>query len=428
MLWAGRDYALTEEYFVKAHALAAATGDRALIAQTYNRIGNCHVNRNQMEQAVAAHQRALALFEELHDEQGLLETLDYLGMANFLCGDFTMSAQYYERSLTLASRFDDRPRMIVALTISAMGSSTLLQTNSIAPADITPPGNLPAAIAKIHQGYTLAQTSHLRSQEAFCMCILAMTYCSYGDLGQSQHYADQAIQLAAALEHTQWLVFSHVSAGHAAHTIFDHASAQTHLELAVQLAESIGSLHWHGVSTGALASAYLSMGEVERAADVLSRALPPGTPARMVGQRAAWCARVELALAQHNPELALQHVELLLADVPDSARDRSILRVHLLYGHALTALGRLAEAEAKYHMALHVAESQQARTDQWRILAALSRLYDLQGHAQKLTDAMTQARAVAMAIADTLNDPAHKVRMLDGIERSLTPGSDMRFI
>jgi tetratricopeptide (TPR) repeat protein len=170
------------------------------------------------------------------------------------------------------------------------------------------------------------------------------------------------------------------------------------------------------------------MGEVERAADLLSRALPPGTPARMVGQRAAWCARVELALAQHNPELALQHVELLLADVPDSARDRSILRVHLLYGHALTALGRLAEAEAKYHMALHVAESQQARTDQWRILAALSRLYDLQGHAQKLTDAMTQARAVAMAIADTLNDPAHKVRMLDGIERSLTPGSDMRFI
>lgn len=428
MLWAGRDYSLTEEYFMKAHALAAATGDRALIAQTYNRIGNCHLNRNQMELAVAAHQRALALFEELHDERGLMETLDYLGMASFLNGDLTISSQHYERSLALASRFDDRPRMIVALTISAMGSSPFFQTSAFAPADITPPGNLPSALAKMNQGYTIAQTSHLRSQEAFCLCILAMAYCAYGDMGQSLYYADQATQLAAALEHTQWLVYSHVSTGHAAHSIFDFASAHKHLELAVQMAEDMGSWHWRGVSTGALASTYLAIGEMERAADVLSRALPPGTPARMMGQRVAWCSRVELALAQDDPELALQYVELLLADVPDSARGRSMLKVHLLYGHALTALGRFAEAEAKYHMALHVAESHQARTDQWRILAALSRLYDLQGHVQKSIDTLAQARAIAMFIAETINDPAQKALMLSGIEHSLTPGAGVRFI
>ena len=201
--------------------------------------------------------------------------------------------------------------------------------------------------------------------------------------------------------------------------------AQLHLEIAVRLAEKVDSWHWRRVASGALASNYIAQADLERADVTLNRALPPGTPARMLGQRIAWCSRIELALARGTPDLALQYAEQLLTDVPDSARGRPILRVYKLYGHVLTALGRLTDAEEKYQNALHMAESHQARTEHWRILAALGRLYHQIGDATKSDQAFTAARTMVEGIAGTINDLELRSIMLTGLVRYLSPDTDI---
>lgn len=425
MLWAGRDYTQSEYCFNQAHTLATTTGDKALLAMTLNRIGNCHINRDQAELAITAHQRALELFEEMHDESGLLETLDYLGMASGLGGDMTQSSHYYDRSIALAARFDDRPRMIVGLTISAMGSSPTFQSNSLSPADITPPGNMVNSITRVRQALEIAQTSHLKSEEAYCLATLAMAYCAHGEMGKTLDYADQSLKLACSLEHKQWMVFAHISTGQAMYTMLDFASAQTDLETGLALAEGVDSWHWRRVASCALASNYIAQSELGRAAMVLDRALPPGTPARTLGQRLAWSSRVELALAEGKLDLALQYIELLLTDVPLSAKGRPILRVYKLHGHVLAMRGELRAAEEKYQIALQMAHSYQSPSEHWHILTSLSLLYRQLGDMSRSDQMLTDARVVAHGIAATIVDPARRQIMLAGIAHYLTPAIDI---
>ena len=81
--------------------------------------------------------------------------------------------------------------------------------------------------------------------------------------------------------------------------------AQEHLEQALALAREIGSMLWTRMATGYLASVLVLLHEFARAEALLATTLSPDTPAQTMAQRIAWCAYVELALAQGQPARAL---------------------------------------------------------------------------------------------------------------------------
>lgn len=85
-LWASRDYNRAHDYFQRALDLARRMDDPAVLAGSLNWMGNWHANAEDPLTAVAYHQEALEIVEELGDRRDLANTLDLLGLAHLLGG------------------------------------------------------------------------------------------------------------------------------------------------------------------------------------------------------------------------------------------------------------------------------------------------------------------------------------------------------
>lgn len=117
--WAERDYDLCGHYCQAALALARRLDDRPLIAQSLNRVGNWHSNRDEPARAVPLHQEALALFEAAGDERGVADTLDHLAMPSFMGSDVSLAITYCERAIASWRRLGDQPRLSNCLAMLA---------------------------------------------------------------------------------------------------------------------------------------------------------------------------------------------------------------------------------------------------------------------------------------------------------------------
>ncbi|HEX9925050.1 MAG TPA: response regulator transcription factor, partial [Anaerolineae bacterium] len=190
--------------------------------------------------------------------------------------------------------------------------------------------------------------------------------------------------------------------------------ARDHLEQALSLAGDIGSRFFRNLAGGFLLSAWVLAGDLARAGAVFEIAWAPDAPdlhepagqALSTSRRQLWGGRIELALAQGEPELALRLVDQLITTAPNLSGDRIIPRLWYLRGQALVALGRLTETEHVLQAAQAAAESQGARPLRWRILASLARLYQAQRRRQPAEAAIEQAQAIIAGLATTISENA----------------------
>ena len=107
-LWAARDLDRTGEYHRQALAVARQIADPAIFARSLNRIGNWHLNLEQLAEARRYHAQALTIFERLNDPRGLAETHDLLGMTSYIQGDLLQAALHYGRASALFKELGDR--------------------------------------------------------------------------------------------------------------------------------------------------------------------------------------------------------------------------------------------------------------------------------------------------------------------------------
>jgi DNA-binding CsgD family transcriptional regulator len=120
-----------------------------------------------------------------------------------------------------------------------------------------------------------------------------------------------------------------------------------------------------------------------------------------MGQRLAWYARAELALAQRDPNFALHIVEQLIASAANSSSETVIPRLAHWQGKALTMLNQLTEAETALQAAYTAAMVQGLRPLQWRIGIDLGKLY----HAQHRDEEMGHAFATVQESIEVLAAP-----------------------
>src|SRR4030095_8915739 len=101
-------------------------------------------------------------------------------------------------------------------------------------------------------------------------------------------------------------------------------------------------------TAGLLASTYVAQQNLAAAESLLTATLDVDTPTPTTAPRMAWFARLELALARHEPAVALQIIERLIASTLNHERwgAGAIPRLWHLRGEALAALGQTSEAEA----------------------------------------------------------------------------------
>ncbi len=397
-LWTARDYAQAEPWYRKALELAQSLNAPTLHAHSLNRMGNWHLNVEQPREALRYHQEALAIFEHLHDSSGIAETLDLLGMGSYLGGDLLQGTVYYRQAVALFRQLGDKPGLTSSLATLTLGGPTY-QTDTMVSA---------TSLANVYQDAELAikiarEIGH-RSGEAYALLQLGLCLGSQGEYGRAYEAARQSLNIAEEIEHRQWQTAAHAILGSIYSGMLALPQALEHFEQALALSREIGSLVWTRMVAGYLAPVAILLDDLAQAETVLHNALSADTPAQTMAQRLAWCASVELALAQGHPDRALEMIDHLIASAIYTSEGQRSLRVLKLRGEALAALQRPDEAEVAFKRVQEMAETQGVRPMQWRMGIALGNLYHAQGRIAEAEQAFATARTLIEELAATIAD------------------------
>ncbi len=410
-LWASRDYSQTGGYFQQALELARGQDEPSRLAHSLNRLGNWYVNVEQPLEALQFHQEALAIFQRLGDQRGLAQTLDLLGMANYLGGDLIQGTADYEKAIVLFRTLDDRPALASSLATLTMRGGTY-QTDAMVPA-----ADLIDAARAGETALQIAREIGLRETEAYVRLTLAFCLGAQGEYGRALDLARSSLAIAEEIEHRQWTTAARCVLGVLYLDLLALSEARQHLEFALALAQEIGSWHWVRHAVSFLASTVIAQQDFAWAESVLDSTPGSESGAQTLGQRLYACARIELALAHRDPRLALSLIEQLLRSAANLSEDRVILRLWKLRGDALATLSQHREAEAVFLAAQADAFAQGARPWLWRIHIALGRLYQAMGRQHEAIQEFSAAREMMETLAANLPDKALR---LNFVERAMS--------
>jgi DNA-binding CsgD family transcriptional regulator len=402
-MWAGRDYAQTGSYFQQALTLARTLETPSALGHSLNRLGNWHLNVDEMPQAIGAHQEALTIFEQLTDQRGLAQTLDLLGMAYNANSDLVQSATYYQQAIALWHTLNERQGLASTLV-------TLSECGVYHETDLSIPASLSTAacIASCEQGLQIAREIGWRAGEAYALLLLGSSLVSLGQYGRGLAMLQRGYALAQEMEHNEWLCVALRLLGLMELDLLAFPTARRHLALALALAGKIGSVLHVGYTRPYLILLDIWQNEPSKAEEMLRSHLLPELPTQTMPERFLWWARAELALAQGHADFALQISDRLFMTAANAAGRPISAIPHLAYlrGRALTALQRWAEAEAIFQATLATAHVQETPRLLWRLQLALGQLYQAQGRTSEAAGAFTGARTVIDKIAATIPDIA----------------------
>ncbi len=400
-LWAARDYDRTGDFFRQALELARQMDDPATLASSLNRIGNWYVNAGRPGEGIAFHHEALALFNQLNDMPGLAGTRDLLGMASMIAGDMRTSVNHYRQAVGLFRELDDRQGIAASQTMLIHGPGTFFTYTEV-PVE-APTGFEPA----YEEALPLARQIGWRAGESFALQIKAVRDGLQGEFGRALAAGQEALDLATAIEHHQWIVGGHIALGTCYLAVLAPAEASRHLEQALALAKEIRSIHWQHTASGYLAQAYLGLGQPKEALETTDKAIGPGTAVQKgvpIGLRECWLARAEAALIQEDPALSLDIVERMIVSSTNMRPGVVISILWLVRGRALMALGRSTEAEDILRDGLENSQRRGEKALSWRFQAALARLCRQTGRPAEAAGRADQALAMIEALAGTITD------------------------
>jgi tetratricopeptide (TPR) repeat protein len=180
--------------------------------------------------------------------------------------------------------------------------------------------------------------------------------------------------------------------------------ARQYSEQALSLSREVQSLYWTQLAAGSLAKAYVLLGDPVQGQVYLEEELDDQTSMHTIGNRYCWSRRAELALAQHEPALALQIVDRVIDAIPDMSPGRLNTSLWRLRGETLLELGKTDEAEHVLHAALENARTIGEEYIIWRIHATLGRLYHRTERQVEAEKAFAAARDAIEILAVNIPD------------------------
>jgi len=401
-LWARRDYKRAGEWFQRAVELAQHLADAKLQAHTLNYMGKRYAYIAQPLEALRCHQEALSLFQQLNDQRGIAETLDFLGFLSYLSGDLIQGNAYYEQAVALFHELDDHQRLASSPVILMLCRGTNYQNETLIPAA----ASLAESLCHGESALQIAREIGQRSLEAYALIYMGCCLGPHGEYARALESLQTGLAILEELDHRQWMIEANWILGALYLDLLVPTKAQGHLERALALAHETSSSSWIRMATALLASVYIQQHDLAQAESVLGTLLSPQT--RRMGQRLAWCARAELALAQSDPNLALHIAEQLITSAANSSSESVIPRLAHLQGKALMLLHQIAEAEAALQAAQAGARTQGKRPLQWRIAIDLGTLYHAQHRDEEAEHAFATAQELIEELAASI--PAQPLR------------------
>jgi len=405
-LWSSRNHNQAREYFEAALVLARQLDDPAVLAGSLNWMGNWYTNDDDYRMAVTYHQEALTIFEDLRDQRELANTLDFLGIANLMGGDLDASTQNYNTAVAIARELNDRQRLASSLMGRATTYSMLVLLVS---ASFTLPHE---PMFDINEALRIATEVDSASERIWAYWSSGLLYILCGDFGRALKRMKSGLRFATKIEHREWVVGTRFGLGILYVELFSPEQAQRHLDAALSLASELHSPMWTHFSCGALAAAHLMMGNHEAAKECLKSVISFDASMETLSRRYCWVRRVELALMQDDPTLALDITERLIASAPNLSPGHVITYLWKLKAEALATTGQLDDARTLLCAARKNAQDYGERFLLWRIHGSLGKLYRRMDCKQASEKELLQAQAIIDELSTTLQDQKLKQNFL----------------
>lgn len=402
-LWAGRDYAQAGAFYQQASELAQSREDALLYAHSLNRLGNWFANTGRMEEGIAAHRRALALFEERGDVAGQAATLDLLGMAYGINAELPSAMREFGRAIELLRALGDRRGLVLCLASRlAFGSGCMADTT------VSALLSLDECLRDAHEAERHAREMEWSAGLAYVLLQTGRSEGAFGVLGPGMAHVGEALRIAHEIAHQQWMAAAHYALGRIYVTLLLPARAIPELETALALARKVGSAVWMGFATADLACAYCQQGEFARAETLLSEALPLKTLNSQsdltLTERELALQWAQFALRRGHPEQALEIVSHLEETLRGAAPDQPVMEVLLVQGGALMRLRRWDEAEHVLRDAERGGTLRMNPSGLWQVHALLARLFHATKREELARQQWTAARGLIEQLAATIEE------------------------
>jgi len=407
-LWSGRAYEHSRAYFTDALDLARTLDDLPALAHSLNRVSNWHVNVEQPVEGDRHHRAALAVFERLDDRHGIAETLDLLGLAEYMQGNLVEAVDSLDGAIALFRELDDRAGLTSALAHRAVSVTTYHSCTAA-----TLPRFAYEAPRMVEEAMQLGQELGWRASEAFAHMVLASVLGPRGEYAPALTEVHTALQIAEEIEHRQWTCASRYVLAEIHRDLLALDDARRQFDQALLLARELGSGNWIAVTTGELASTLLASGATEAAAALLDDSLGDDERPATMGQRQVRLATAELALHQSEAARALRLLESLRGDTATAPA------VDLVRARAVRALGRLDEAEATLLTASGLATSCGLASVTWRLRAEYAAVLDGLGRGPEAVAERADALAMVEDLTHQLIDAGLAEGFLAGARRVL---------
>ena len=404
VLWLGRDYKRTGAYFQQAVDFAKDLGDADLHARSLNQQATWLLNMGQITEDLSTNREALALYEAEPDQPGMIETLDRLGTVSIHGGDTVTALHIYSQAIDFLRAQGNRSVLCSCLVMRAV-----LGTPMGGETDGTVNGSLEACERDLVEALQLARELEWTAGEAFAEIFFGGILASFGRLGTGLVHAQQGLRLATEIDHQQLLVTAHDALGRIYLAMLSPEQALAHAEVGLEAARALGPVIWITYLITVQVRAYAALGQPKLAAVALQEVRAGAENPHHEAERQLLLAWAELALVQHQPELALERCEQLLSIPPRRVAEpgeRVIPRLWKCQGEALWALGRDEEAIQILEEARRGAMLQQYLPLLWQIERSLGRVYQRQRYLQEAQQAYASARQGIALLSESIEDPA----------------------
>jgi DNA-binding CsgD family transcriptional regulator len=400
-LWAGRDYERAGSFFREAVGLAETLSDPTLHAHSLNRLGNWLVNTGQVKEGLEAHQHALDVFQRQHDRAGMAQTYTVLGLAQTWTGDIVQGAQQQQRAIALFRALGDKKGLISTLPSTALSACPAIYETVFMVVR-----ELEECERDAREAVELARQIDWPAGEAFAESSRGVLLASIGQFGRGLAHVHKGLQIAMEIDHQQWICNAHCELGQIYVLMLESALALHHLETGWTLAQTLGSAFFMDSILAYQALAYLQTGQRKQAEATLRAAMPREQEPRTWSERRLAWVWGELALAEGEPQLALQTALHLIATAPGESPQltQPIPRLLKLKGEALVATFRLSEAVEALEEAKRGALLRREVPLLWHIHGSLARVYRLLKREQEASNALVAAREGIESLAQTIDD------------------------
>lgn len=352
------------------------------LAQARLEQGMTYYEEGQFDDAIAAWQKVLQLYQQSNHPQGEVEALNHLGIAHSIIADYEIALEFHQRQLALAQQTRSQSDEFKAYN----GLGTVFYFL----------GQYQRAIETHQQALAIAEALHDQLSIAMALGNLGNAYEVLGSYSQATHNHQEALKLFEEIDDPQGQANSLGNLGFIHYATGDSRKAIRYYQQALSVFDELRDRYQQANVLTHLGNAYHDLGQYETAENYHQRALEM---CQMLGERQGEgnalnnLGNTYYACGEYRTAISYHQQALEIAQAIGNPRGEANALSNL--GNDYDALGQYIQVVAYHQQSLNICREIEDRRGEAIALNNLGSAYNSLGQYQKAIEYYQQSLEIA---------------------------------